>query len=129
MAEAFHGTFTALFVETSKPLNEAYSRQLQNNLKLAEKLGARITTVYGDDPAVQIAQYARVSGVSKIVIGRSRKSAGRSPYRAAWLTGLTNWHRIWISILFPTQARRSSVLPAAGMPGSRKANVFRWQMH
>lgn len=76
MAEAFHGTFTALFVETSKPLNEAYSRQLQNNLKLAEKLGARITTVYGDDPAVQIAQYARVSGVSKIVIGRSPQKRG-----------------------------------------------------
>ena len=34
-------------------------------------MGAQIATVYGDDPAVQIAEYARVSGVTKIVLGRT----------------------------------------------------------
>ena len=44
-------------------------------MRLAEQLGARIATVYGDDPAVQIAEYAKVSGVTKIVLGRTNHSA------------------------------------------------------
>ena len=39
--------------------------------RLAEELGARIATVYGDDTPLQIAEYARASGVTKIVLGRS----------------------------------------------------------
>ena len=31
--------------------------------------------MYGDDPAVQIAEYAKVSGVTKIVLGRPNHSA------------------------------------------------------
>ena len=38
---------------------------------MAEQLGAQIATVYGDDPAVQIAEYAKVSGITKIVLGRT----------------------------------------------------------
>lgn len=33
-------------------------------------------TVYGEDVALQIAEYARVSGVSKVVIGRSNNKKG-----------------------------------------------------
>ncbi|QNL44459.1 sensor histidine kinase KdpD [Oscillibacter hominis] len=73
MAEAFHGAFTALYVETPALAgqSEAEHGRLQANLRLAEELGARITTAYGEDPAVQIAEYARISGASKIVLGRS----------------------------------------------------------
>lgn len=73
MAGAFHGTFTALFVETphTKELEEKNLKRLRENLRLAEQLGARIATVFGDDIAVQIAEYAKASGVSKIIIGRS----------------------------------------------------------
>lgn len=73
MAFAFHGLFTALFVETSntKELSGENKKILEKNLKLAEQLGAKIATVYGDDVANQISQYAKISGVSKIVIGRS----------------------------------------------------------
>ncbi|WP_295579553.1 sensor histidine kinase KdpD [uncultured Oscillibacter sp.] len=78
MAEAFHGAFTALFVETPDFQNqsEPERRQLRANLRLAEELGARITTVYGDDPVVQIAEYARVGGITKIVLGRSPVKRG-----------------------------------------------------
>lgn len=81
MAEAFHGAFTALFVETPDVAGkgEDECRQLQANLRLAEELGARITTVYGDDPALQIAEYAKVGGVSKIVLGRSPQRKGILP--------------------------------------------------
>ena len=72
MAEAFHSGFTALFVQTpeTKELSGENVKRLRNNLRLAEQLGAQISTVYGTDPAVQIAEYARVSGVTKIVMGR-----------------------------------------------------------
>ena len=72
MAEAFHSGFTALFVQTpeTKELSGENLKRLRSNLHLAEQLGAQISTVYGTDPAVQIAEYARVSGVTKIVMGR-----------------------------------------------------------
>lgn len=72
MAEAFHSGFTALFVQTpeTKELSGENLKRLRANLRLAEQLGAQISTVYGADPAVQIAEYARVSGVTKIVMGR-----------------------------------------------------------
>lgn len=72
MADAFHSGFTALFVQTpeTKELSGENMKRLRSNLHLAEQLGAQIATVYGADPAVQIAEYARVSGVTKIVMGR-----------------------------------------------------------
>ena len=73
MANAFRGGFTALFVETPdyKNLDEADKKRLRDNIRLAEQLGAEVETTYGDDVPFQIAEFARISGVSKIVIGRS----------------------------------------------------------
>lgn len=73
MSEAFHSGFTALLVETpeTKELKGDNLKRLRDNLKLAEQLGAQISTVYGEDPAVQIAEYAKVSGITKIVMGRT----------------------------------------------------------
>ena len=72
MAEAFHSGFTALFVQTpeTKELSGENIKRLRSNLRRAEQLGAQIATVYGADPAEQIAEYARVSGITKIVMGR-----------------------------------------------------------
>ena len=73
MARAFHCRFTALFVQT--PSHERASRsdrdRLRENIALARSLGAVVETVVGDDVSYQIAEYARLSGVTKIVIGRS----------------------------------------------------------
>lgn len=73
MANAFRGTFTALFVETPDfaVMGETDKKCLRTNMRLAEQLGAAIETVYGEDVSYQIAEFARLSGVSKIVIGRS----------------------------------------------------------
>ncbi len=73
MAGAFGGTFTALYVQTSGAdrLSEADRRRLRYNMDLAEKLGAAIVTVQGDDVSYQIVEFARLSGVTRIVIGRS----------------------------------------------------------
>ncbi|VYU68358.1 DUF4118 domain-containing protein [Clostridium tertium] len=75
MAEAFHASFTALFVETidSKELSENNIKKLRENLKLAEELGAKVETVYGNDVPYQVAEYSKLSGVSKIIIGRTKR--------------------------------------------------------
>ena len=73
MAEAFSCTFTALFVRTPgfDAMSDADKERLRSNTKLAEELGATVETVFGDDVSYQIAEYARLSGVTKIVVGRS----------------------------------------------------------
>ena len=73
MAKAFHCGFTALFVQTPnyEAMPEADKERLRANTRLAESLGATVETVFGDDVSYQIAEYARLSGVTKIVIGRS----------------------------------------------------------
>lgn len=73
MATAFKGNFTALFVETPDfpVMNEENVKRLRSNMRLAEQLGAKIETIYGEDVPFQIAEFARLSGVSKVVIGRS----------------------------------------------------------
>ena len=74
LATAFHAAqFTALYVskspENSLPVEE--QKRLQNNIRYAEDLGAAISTVIGENISFQIAEFARISGVTKIVIGRS----------------------------------------------------------
>ncbi len=73
MAEAFHGDFTALFVQPDGPARSAIQadKTLRANIRLAEDLGASVVTVEGEDIPSRIADYARMSGVSKIVVGRS----------------------------------------------------------
>lgn len=73
MAGAFRCGFTALFVETKafQWMNARDKQRLQGNMRLAQQLGASIEMVYGDDVADQIAEFSRLSGVTKIVLGRS----------------------------------------------------------
>jgi len=73
MARAFNSQFTALFVETPDfaVASEENKQRLRENQRLAEQLGANIETVYGEDVPYQIAEFARLSGVTRIVLGRS----------------------------------------------------------
>ena len=73
MAEAFGGIFTALYVQTPDDTKRsgADKQRLEAHMKLAEDAGADIVIAYGDDVPYQIAEYARLSGVTKIVLGRS----------------------------------------------------------
>lgn len=70
MAQAFHGEFIALYVD-SKELDYKAREQLKKNISLAKELQANIVSTYGDDIAYQISQYAKTAGVSKLVLGRS----------------------------------------------------------
>ena len=71
LSKAVNSELIALYVENTEAYDEAQAKVVQDHLSLAERNGARITTVYGDDPATAIAQYARVSNITKIVLGKS----------------------------------------------------------
>ncbi len=73
MAKAFDGQMTALFVETPDFAGASGEdkKRLEDNRELARSLGAALENVYGEDVAYQIAEYARISGITRIVLGRS----------------------------------------------------------
>lgn len=73
MARAFNSQFTALFVETPDfaAVTAEDKKRLSDHRRLAEQLGANIETVYGEDVPYQIAEFARICGITKIVLGRS----------------------------------------------------------
>lgn len=78
MANAFKAQFTALFVQTSsfEKTSLENKKRLKENIHLAEQLGAKIEMVVGEDIPFQIAEFARLAGVSKLVIGRSTARNG-----------------------------------------------------
>lgn len=73
LARAPGAKLLALFVEPSDFRRTAAESQerLYDNIRLAESLGAQVTTLFGEDAATQIAEYARISGATKIVLGKS----------------------------------------------------------
>ena len=78
IAAAFQGTLIALFVETPaySQMSDEDRKRLRSNMNLAEKLGATLETVTGDDVPYQIAEFARVSDISSIVIGQTNTVGG-----------------------------------------------------
>jgi len=73
-AEAFHAPWVAVYVENmdSSYLTDNENATVRRNMDLAEKLGAEIVTLNGHDIAAVVAEYARLSGITNIVIGKSR---------------------------------------------------------
>ena len=73
MASAFHAELSAIYVKPPNfdSLHEADKLRLQSNIQFAEQHGAAIITITGDNVPVQIAEYAHISGATKIVVGRS----------------------------------------------------------
>ena len=93
MAAAFGCKFTALFVRTPgyDAMSEENKERLRASTELAQELGATVETVFGDDVSYQIAEYARLSGVTKIVVGRSaatRKHPWSKPTLTEKLTAI-----------------------------------------
>lgn len=78
MAKAFGGRFVGIFVETPDVGNmrEEDKKRLKSNMHLAEQLGAKIETICGEDVAFIMTEYAKSSGISKMVIGRSNTKKG-----------------------------------------------------
>jgi two-component system sensor histidine kinase KdpD len=72
MAERLQGEWFAVHVTESRRvrISEAEKDSLANNLRLAEKLGAEIISLTGNDVADEILEIARKHNVSQIIIGK-----------------------------------------------------------
>lgn len=71
MANALQARFTALYVQTGTKAEAMDKEKLEEHIRYAEKLGAEIVMTHGENVPVQIAEYARLSSVTIIVIGQS----------------------------------------------------------
>lgn len=71
MANALQAHFTALYVQTGTKAEALDKEKLEEHIQYAEMLGAEIVMTHGENIPVQIAEYARLSNVTKIVIGQS----------------------------------------------------------
>src|SRR5690606_4804601 len=73
-SESFHAPWTAVYVEKmeSGELTKEQRKAIRANMDLAEKLGAEVVTLSGHSIAGAVAEYARLSGITNIVIGKSK---------------------------------------------------------
>ena len=71
MANVLQARFTALYVQTGTKSEALDKEKLEEHIRYAEMLGAEIVMTHGENIPVQIAEYARLSNVTKIVIGQS----------------------------------------------------------
>lgn len=74
-AETFHAPWVAVYVENmeSQYFLEKEKQNIRENLDLAERLGAETVTLTGDDIATAVSEYAKLSGITNVVIGKSRR--------------------------------------------------------
>ncbi|MBU5334637.1 sensor histidine kinase KdpD [Anaerocolumna aminovalerica] len=74
MAESMHAPWVAVYIDKEESIfdREEQKKALQANMELAEQLGAEVVTLNGYDVAITISEYARLSGITNIVIGKSR---------------------------------------------------------
>lgn len=86
-AEAFRAPWTAVYVEDldSDAMTDGEKKRIRDHLALAERLGAEIVTLNGHDVATVIAEYAKLSGITNIVIGKSRNKKSLISYFKASL--------------------------------------------
>lgn len=73
LASAFNADFTALYIGSldRESTNQKADNKLRQHLELAEQLGAKVSIVDADNVSKQIVDYAKVSHVSKLVVGKS----------------------------------------------------------
>ena len=69
-SEAFHAPLVAVCVDDISTDNEA---EILENMDLAKRLGAETVRLNGHDDAAIIAEYAKISGITNIVIGKTSK--------------------------------------------------------
>lgn len=75
IASDMNAEWVAIYVETAKhaQFSDKEREWLKNALDLAQKLGARVVWIKGDDIAEEIARYAQSHNVTKIVMGKPRR--------------------------------------------------------
>src|SRR5262245_48656473 len=76
MTAVIRGELFGVFVAPppGRRLAAADRERVLQNLRVAETLGARVTSIEGSDPAAAVVAFARTLEISRIVIGKTRRS-------------------------------------------------------
>jgi len=79
MAARAHTEWTAIYVETSRHyrLDKHAHKNIQRNLRLAEKMGGKTRILKGNDAAEEIIAFARDQNFTRIIVGRPLASKWR----------------------------------------------------
>ncbi len=82
MAAGLHAELLAVYVETSRgggltALPPSDRERLNANIRLAESLGATVTTLPGTNAATEIIAFARSRNVDRIVVGKTERPRWR----------------------------------------------------
>ena len=79
LAAGLRSSWIAVYVETpaSAQLSDQDRRRIDQNLKLAEQLGAQVVVLQGEKVAEEINAYAHAHNITKIVIGKPERSKWR----------------------------------------------------
>lgn len=90
MAARLRATWFALYVELDHApvLRPADRQRLEQNLRLAEELGAQVGTTAGGDFAEAVLGFAREHNVTKIVVGKPLQARWREWLRGAFVYNL-----------------------------------------
>ncbi len=73
MAAAQGAAWVAVSVESSRPLDAAASRRLEQNLALARELGAEVVVTHDENVAEAIVRVALQRNATQIVVGKPRR--------------------------------------------------------
>ena len=76
------------FVGTGMPLQPAAERRLATHFELAERLGAELVRLDGEDPVDTLVQFAQKRSVTKILVGKPTHSALRDRFRPPFVERL-----------------------------------------
>jgi two-component system sensor histidine kinase KdpD len=133
MAAALRAEWIVVYVETPELLRmpeDERNRRIAL-LRLAESLGAEPVTLGGSSVGEELANYARTRNVTRLLIGRPRRSLWRRLFRPSTygeLLALTDGIDILVvggadeaaALRSPFLARSRAYLQAAPAPGNRK---------
>ena len=103
MATRSHAAWIAVYVETSRhySLDKQSQKNVERNLRLAEKMGGKTKILKGNDAAEEIIAFAREQNITRLIVGR--------PLRSRWLEML-------IGTLADTLLRKSDNIEITVIP-------------
>ncbi|MBK6494182.1 MAG: sensor histidine kinase KdpD [Gemmatimonadetes bacterium] len=128
LAAALRAECVVLHVETADVRHSAPAlrESVQEAMRLAQELGARVVTVAADDVGTELLAWARRENVTRIVVGRSRRSSWLQRLRRSPVDRLLSGHDgLDVHVLAPRGAESVPGRGVAEPTGERAA----WQDH
>jgi two-component system sensor histidine kinase KdpD len=123
IAAGLRAPWVAAWVERPEttPLSAQDRAQLEENLRLAEILGAGVVRLVGARPSEAILSYARANSISRIVIGKPTHSRWRDLWRGSLLGEVVRGSGpIDVHVILGDEA------PVPLRRAKREAEPFRW---